>query len=109
MERAGIVIKATKKAAPHLFDRVRDIVDAARASVVRTVNTAQVVANWRVGREIVEEEQRGRRRADYGQQLVSPALGANDGSLWQRLVAPEPVRHEACFTWPIPACCPKAG
>lgn len=58
-------------AAPHLFERIRDILDSARASVVRTVNTAQVVANWMIGREIVEEEQRGRRRADYGQQLVT--------------------------------------
>jgi predicted nuclease of restriction endonuclease-like (RecB) superfamily len=80
-----MVTKTTKKAAPHLFDRVRDIVDAARVSVVRTVNTVQVVANWLVGREIVEEEQRGRRRADYGQQLVaqlSEQLTAAYGKGW---------------------------
>lgn len=29
------------------------------------------MANWLIGREIVEEEQRGKRRADYGQQLVA--------------------------------------
>ena len=29
---------------------------------VRTVNTTQVVANWLIGREIVEAEQRGQQR-----------------------------------------------
>ncbi|RTD91041.1 DUF1016 domain-containing protein [Variovorax atrisoli] len=60
-----------KKAARPLFSRVREILDAARARVVRTVNTTQVAANWLIGREIVEEEQRGRRRAGYGAKLLA--------------------------------------
>lgn len=58
-------------ASPPLFSRVREILDAARAGVVRTVNTTQVAANWLIGREIVEEEQRGQRRADYGAKLLA--------------------------------------
>lgn len=54
-----------------LYDRIRDILESARANVARTVNTTQVVANWFIGREIVEEEQRGKRRAEYGLQLVA--------------------------------------
>ena len=54
-----------------LYGRVREILDAARANIARTVNTTQAVANWLIGREIVEEEQRGKKRADYGQQLVA--------------------------------------
>ncbi len=66
---------ATKKpvaaeTAPPLFGRVREILEAARGNIARTVNTTQVIANWLIGREIVEEEQRGKKRADYGQQLV---------------------------------------
>jgi predicted nuclease of restriction endonuclease-like (RecB) superfamily len=34
------------------------------------VNSTQVVANWLVGREIVEEEQQGRRKAGYGRELL---------------------------------------
>ena len=60
-----------KKAAKPLFSRVREILDAARARVVRTVNTTQVAANWLIGREIVEEEQRGQRRAGYGAKLLA--------------------------------------
>ena len=61
----------TDPALPLIFGRVREIVDAARAHVARTVNTAQVMSNWLIGREMVEDEQVGKRRADYGKQLVA--------------------------------------
>lgn len=53
-----------------LYGRVREILDAARTGIARTVNTTQVMANWLIGREIVEEEQRGKRRAGYGTALL---------------------------------------
>ncbi len=65
---------AMKKAAPAqpaLYGRLRDILDAARTGIARTVNTTQVLANWLVGREIVEEEQSGERRAGYGAKLLA--------------------------------------
>ncbi len=54
-----------------LFARVREILGAARANIARTVNTTQVVANWLIGREIVEEEQAGNKRARYGAALLA--------------------------------------
>jgi len=65
---------ATRKLAPPrsaLYSRVREILESARAGVARTVNTTQVMANWLIGREIVEEEQRGRRRAGYGTKVLA--------------------------------------
>lgn len=56
---------------PHLFDRIRDILESARSNIARTVNTAQVIANWLIGREIVEDEQKGKRRAGYGVKLLA--------------------------------------
>jgi len=53
-----------------LFDRIAEIIDAARRHVARTVNTAMVHAYWLIGREIVEVEQHGSRRAEYGEGLV---------------------------------------
>ena len=53
-----------------LYDRIRQILESARTNVARTVNTTQVVVNWLIGREIVEEEQRGHNRAEYGDQLI---------------------------------------
>ena len=53
-----------------LYGRVREILDAARSNIARTVNTAQVIANWLIGREIVEDEQFGHVRAKYGSKLL---------------------------------------
>ena len=58
------------KASP-LYGRIREILESARASAARSVNTTQVVANWLIGREIVEEEQKGTRKAGYGEQLLA--------------------------------------
>jgi predicted nuclease of restriction endonuclease-like (RecB) superfamily len=53
-----------------IYERIRGILESARAGVARSVNTTQVVANWLIGREIVEEEQRGLKKAGYGQKLI---------------------------------------
>ena len=58
-----------KKMTP-LYERIRQILESARGSAARTVNTTEVVVNWLIGREIVEEEQKGLRRAGYGERLI---------------------------------------
>ncbi|MDX9943435.1 MAG: PDDEXK nuclease domain-containing protein [Azonexus sp.] len=55
---------------PPLYGRVREILESARSNIARTVNTTQVIANWLIGREIVEEEQQGKKRAGYGTELL---------------------------------------
>jgi len=63
-------LRKPAKRPPRLFDRVASIVEDARASVVRTVNTRMVIAYWLIGREIVQEEQGGKKRAGYGDALL---------------------------------------
>ena len=53
-----------------LFGRIVGILEGARNHVARTVNSAMVVAYWLIGREIVEEEQKGQKRADYGKAVI---------------------------------------
>ncbi|MCY4533072.1 MAG: DUF1016 N-terminal domain-containing protein [Gammaproteobacteria bacterium] len=53
-----------------LFGRIVDILEEARSHVARTVNSAMVGAYWLIGREIVEEEQKGQKRADYGKSVI---------------------------------------
>ena len=69
MKKTSTYLSGTKKAS--VYERIRQILESARSSVARTVNTTQVVANWLIGREIVEGEQRGRRKAEYGQRLIA--------------------------------------
>ena len=58
-----------------LYQRVRKILETARTGVAPTVNTTQVVANWLIGREIVEEEQKGKKKAGYGDMLLLDLAG----------------------------------
>ncbi|MCF6156149.1 MAG: DUF1016 domain-containing protein [Candidatus Brocadia sp.] len=53
-----------------MYSRVREILEAARGSAYRAVNFAMVQAYWHIGREIVEEEQKGKARAQYGEYLL---------------------------------------
>jgi len=52
------------------YDRIRTIIEQARNNMVRVVNTEMVLAYWHIGREIVEEEQKGKKRAEYGKRLI---------------------------------------
>ena len=67
--QASVGELTSQQAAP-LFDRVAAILDAACSSVVRAVNSRMVVAYWLIGREIVQELQRGDERAEYGKQVI---------------------------------------
>ena len=58
-----------------MMSRVVSILEQARANVVRAVNSNMVIAYWLIGREIVQELQRGEARAEYGQQLLTELSG----------------------------------
>ncbi len=51
------------------------IIEDAQARVVRTVNSAMVLSDWHIGRELVEFVPRGAERAEYGEQVLE-ALSA---------------------------------
>ena len=53
------------------FERVAEIIESSRGHVARTANSAMVHAYWLIGKEIVEVEQQGKERADYGDKLMS--------------------------------------
>jgi predicted nuclease of restriction endonuclease-like (RecB) superfamily len=53
-----------------LFERVREILDSARSNVARSVNTEMVEAYWRIGEAVVQQEQQGEERADYGKNII---------------------------------------
>ncbi|MFN7949500.1 MAG: PDDEXK nuclease domain-containing protein [Blastocatellia bacterium] len=66
-------------AARRLYQRVREILEQSRLRVARSVNTEMVRAYWLIGQAIVEQEQKGKSRADYGERLIE--------SLSERLTA----------------------
>lgn len=54
-----------------LYDKVSDLLKTARNKVLQTVNTTMVATYFEIGRMIVEEEQQGKERAKYGDQLIT--------------------------------------
>jgi predicted nuclease of restriction endonuclease-like (RecB) superfamily len=56
--------------ASRLLRRNHEILEEARHKVYRTANTEMLRAYWSIGREIVEEEQKGKDRAAYGSALL---------------------------------------
>jgi predicted nuclease of restriction endonuclease-like (RecB) superfamily len=54
-----------------LYEKIADHVRNARNNIVRAVNTEQVKIYWLIGKHIVEEEQRGKTKADYGKYLIA--------------------------------------
>ncbi|MGP1621299.1 MAG: PDDEXK nuclease domain-containing protein [Candidatus Cryptobacteroides sp.] len=49
---------------------MKRIVTKARQKAYSTINSAMVEAYWQMGKRIVEQEQQGKDRADYGSQLL---------------------------------------
>lgn len=54
-----------------LFHQIARILTQARQNVVQTVNTTMVRTYFEIGRMIVEDEQQGEQRAEYGKQQLA--------------------------------------
>jgi predicted nuclease of restriction endonuclease-like (RecB) superfamily len=52
------------------YRNIAEILQTARQNAYRAVNFVMVEAYWNIGRLIVEEEQKGKQRADYGTYLI---------------------------------------
>lgn len=95
------------------YGRVREILESARSNAYRAVNFVMVQAYWEIGRTIVEEEQKGDSRADYGIGLlislsnrltVDYGKGFDESNLrnmrifYMRFPKRDALRHELSWT-----------
>jgi predicted nuclease of restriction endonuclease-like (RecB) superfamily len=53
-----------------LYRDIRGVLESARAGAYRAVNFAMVQSYWQIGRVIVEHEQKGKKRAEYGEAVL---------------------------------------
>lgn len=53
-----------------LFQQVVELLQNARLQVLRTVNQTMTITYFEIGRMIIEEEQNGKDRAEYGKQIL---------------------------------------
>jgi len=53
-----------------VYGHIREILETARSRAYRAVNFEMVRAYWNIGRVIIEGEQKGKARSDYGTYLL---------------------------------------
>lgn len=53
-----------------LLKELHEIISSARQAVNKNVNTIQVLTNFEIGHRIIENEQKGEKRAEYGKTLI---------------------------------------
>ncbi|MGZ8531686.1 MAG: DUF1016 N-terminal domain-containing protein [Candidatus Binatia bacterium] len=56
---------------PMLIGGIGQLLESARHATARAVNSLMTATYWEVGRRIVEFEQGGKKRAGYGEELLS--------------------------------------
>ncbi|HFT8560243.1 TPA: YhcG family protein [Pseudomonas aeruginosa] len=99
---AGVSPAALPVGYAGIHSGIVEVLDAARHAAARSVNALMTASYWEIGRRIVEAEQRGKRRAGYGEQLIerlSADLTAQFGRGFSR---PNLQQMRSFFlTWPI--------
>lgn len=68
--KSNSLIPAETKRINNLYLRVSSYIDYARNHIQKTIDVEMVKAYWRIGKEIVEEEQHGQERAEYGKAIL---------------------------------------
>lgn len=53
-----------------IYHQIREVLIQARSRALRSINSEMVMCYWEIGRLIVEEEQKGKARAEYGKRLI---------------------------------------
>lgn len=53
-----------------LLDNIRALIYKAQEKAVKAINWERVLLNWNIGKHIIEEEQNGKERAEYGTYLI---------------------------------------
>jgi predicted nuclease of restriction endonuclease-like (RecB) superfamily len=84
-------IPANKQSIQVIYREITQIIETARRLSVRAINSTMVRAYWNIGRIIVEEEQKGIERAEYGDLVICSLSGKlteqygkgfNERNLW---------------------------
>jgi predicted nuclease of restriction endonuclease-like (RecB) superfamily len=96
----------TKVATVDYFDirgGIVELLSAARQAAARNVNALMTASYWEIGRRIVEAEQKGKRRAGYGEQLIE-RLSLDLTQQFGRGFSARNLEQMRQFfaTWPIP-------
>lgn len=68
--KKSIALTSDSERIDALYKRVSSHIDRARYNVQNTINIEMIKAYWLIGQDIVEEEQQGQKRAEYGKAIL---------------------------------------
>ena len=87
----------------HLVSGITELLETARSASARSVNAIMTAAYWMIGRRIVEFEQKGELRAEYGEELIE-RLAADLSARYGRGFSVRNVWQMKAFylAWPTP-------
>ena len=54
----------------NFYNNIRNTILKARTNIYKNINYEMVTSSWDIGKQIIEEELKGKNRADYGKQLI---------------------------------------
>ena len=54
----------------HLFQSIKILIETAKATVVRNINTTMLFTYFHIGKMIVEDKQQSKERADYAKETI---------------------------------------
>ena len=54
----------------NMIDEIKEVILSSRKEIAYEVNRTMLIAYWNVGRIIVENEQKGNVKAEYGKQII---------------------------------------
>ncbi len=74
-QKAGKAIQHKPAGYDTVLSDVVELLDAARRASARVINSLMTATYWEMGRRIVEYEQAGKRRAAYGEELLTHLSG----------------------------------
>ena len=55
----------------NIYEEIRNLLTSARESIISNVNSTMTKTYFLIGKRIVEEEQNGSERAEYGENLIT--------------------------------------
>jgi hypothetical protein len=71
---------------------IKQIVTEARQKAYTAINSAMVEAYWLMGKRIVEEEQQGKERADYGNTTAKRTLDRTYARVREGVLSPQSLQ-----------------
>lgn len=65
-----LINKGEELSSNNLYNDVCSIIEQGRETAYRAVNQTMIETYWQIGKRIIEEEQKGEKRADYGERIL---------------------------------------